>query len=221
MCPAPSKQHFRSPTCSPLAVVAARAAIRASQPSHTGPWLSHGRQQSVVARVCAYIEIRKAGQGLLQVVLAPRQQCSTLRPFNLTRGSSVVAQTSICLPSACLRASSSRSGLSGDAFAPFFIHCVHITRARRPTGARASHHHQANVKPYCNELTLVVRRRCRCSCRNLASDVAAAERSDCAARAVDDSWRPIVERLARDSFASTVGMPCNARRKVRPPCRSP
>ena len=163
MCPAPSKQHPRSSTCIPLAVVAARAAIRASQPSHTGPWLSHGRQQSVVARVCAYIEIRKAGQGLLQVVLAPRQQCSTLRPFNLTRGSSVVAQTSICLPSACLRASSSRSGSSGDAFALFFIHCVHITRARRPTGARASHHHQANVKPYCNELTLVVRRRCRCS----------------------------------------------------------
>lgn len=90
-----------------------------------------------------------------------------------------------------------------------------------PLGARASHHHQAKVKPYCCELTLVVRRRCRCSCRNLASDVAAAERSDCAARAVDDSWRPIVERLARDSFASTVGMPCNARRKVRPPCRSP
>lgn len=85
---------------------------------------------------------------------------------------------------------------------------MHITRAGRPTaahgGACASHHHQANVKRYCCELTLVVRRRCRCSCRDLVVvDVAAAERSDCAAHAVDDSWRPIVERLARDSVACT------------------
>ena len=132
-----SWQHVRAPR---------RQAATTSR--HTRPLAESRATAGCLSTVCLHRDKEKQGKGCCRS--SWRRSTNNLT-FLGPRGSSVVAQTSICLPSACLRASSSTSGSSGDAFVPFFIHCVHITRARRPTnshgGARASHHHQANVKP--------------------------------------------------------------------------